>query len=305
MRTFVAAVVACSLTPAAVDAQMIRAKDGDIILVENDDKVRIVRRRQAHVRVLHKAEQQWVLVLADWMGVPGGADGRVDWAYSFRELTGAWPLGERWEGTAYLDDYDMAGNSFNSGLGLTTSGGLIQLLSSAPPARNFGTDRPFVDPAAIAMLTFRFASRGIESGSFDIAEQRALASLAQETTGGTITTTHPGGIRTSIGMSISTAPDTPAPTQPVRVGGNLKAPTKIKHVDGVTPEMARQSGVSGMVILEIIIGTDGTVQNAKVLRSIPLLDDAAVAAVKQWVYEPSHLNGRPVSVIMTATVAFR
>jgi periplasmic protein TonB len=58
------------------------------------------------------------------------------------------------------------------------------------------------------------------------------------------------------------------------------------------------------VILEITIGPDGRVSDAKVLRSIPLLDAAALDAVRKWRYEPTLLNGAPVPVIMTVTVNF-
>ena len=58
------------------------------------------------------------------------------------------------------------------------------------------------------------------------------------------------------------------------------------------------------MILEIVIGADGAVSNARVLRSIPLLDQAALDAVRQWRYEPTLLNGGPTPVIMTATVNF-
>jgi protein TonB len=62
--------------------------------------------------------------------------------------------------------------------------------------------------------------------------------------------------------------------------------------------------VQGVVIIEATIGSDGRVQNARVLRSIPLLDEAALDAVKQWRYEPTLQNGVPVPVIMTVTVQF-
>jgi protein TonB len=58
------------------------------------------------------------------------------------------------------------------------------------------------------------------------------------------------------------------------------------------------------VIIEAIIGPDGRVQEAKVLRSIPLLDAAALDAVRQWQFTPTLLNGVPVPVIMTVTVNF-
>ena len=60
-----------------------------------------------------------------------------------------------------------------------------------------------------------------------------------------------------------------------------------------------------MVIIEAVIGTDGRVTDAKVLRSIALLDQAALDAVRTWQYTPTLLNGMPVSVIMTVVVQFR
>jgi protein TonB len=62
--------------------------------------------------------------------------------------------------------------------------------------------------------------------------------------------------------------------------------------------------VQGVVILEVIIGSDGKVQDARVLRSIPLLDQAAVDAVRQWEFTPTLLNGSPVPLVMTVTVQF-
>jgi protein TonB len=94
------------------------------------------------------------------------------------------------------------------------------------------------------------------------------------------------------------------PNQPVRVGGSIKAPTQISKVQPVYPAVAQSARVSGVVILEALIGVDGRVADAKVLRSIPLLDQAAVDAVRQWVYTPTLLNGVPVPVIMTVTVTF-
>ena len=94
-----------------------------------------------------------------------------------------------------------------------------------------------------------------------------------------------------------------APPQ-VRVGGDIKEPKKIKDVKPVYPEAAKAAGVQGIVIIEIMIGTDGAVNEAKVLRSVPELDRAAVDAVMQWKYTPTLLNGEPVKVIMTVTVTF-
>ena len=59
-----------------------------------------------------------------------------------------------------------------------------------------------------------------------------------------------------------------------------------------------------MVILDALIAEDGSVRDVKVLRSVPLLETAAVEAVRQWRFTPTLLNGLPVQVIMTVTVTF-
>jgi protein TonB len=94
------------------------------------------------------------------------------------------------------------------------------------------------------------------------------------------------------------------PGQPVRVGGQVRAPGQLRKVNPVYPQEAQDARVQGVVILETMIGNDGRVSNAKILRSIPLLDQAALDAVRQWEYEPTLLNGAPVPVIMTVTVQF-
>ena len=75
MKRMLVALVAISLLPLGVAAQTIRAKEGDVILVENNDKVKIIHRRHANVRILHNAAQRWVIVLADYLS-PGAADVR-------------------------------------------------------------------------------------------------------------------------------------------------------------------------------------------------------------------------------------
>ena len=89
---------------------------------------------------------------------------------------------------------------------------------------------------------------------------------------------------------------------PVRVGGQIKAPTKIKDVKPVYPAIARSARVAGVVTIEATIGADGKVIDAKVVRSVPLLDQAALDAVRQWEYTPTLLNGVPVPVVVTVTI---
>jgi protein TonB len=90
----------------------------------------------------------------------------------------------------------------------------------------------------------------------------------------------------------------------LHVGGNIKPPTKIKDVRPVYTPLAREAGVTGVVIVEVRIGTDGSVEEAHVLKSIPLLDEAALDAVKQWRFVPTLMNGNPVPIIMTVTINF-
>lgn len=102
------------------------------------------------------------------------------------------------------------------------------------------------------------------------------------------------------------APPSPDPSvKAVRVGGSIREPRKIRSVNPVYPEIAKQARVQGVVILEATISPRGHVTAVRVLRGIPLLDEAAIDAVKQWVYEPTLLNGVPVPVIMTVTVNYK
>jgi protein TonB len=100
---------------------------------------------------------------------------------------------------------------------------------------------------------------------------------------------------------IAAGPPGPAP---VRVGGNIRAPVQVKRVPPLYPPAALAEGVKGVVILEAVIGADGRVTDVRVLRSIPLLNQAAIDAVRQWEYQPTLMNGVPVAVIMTVTVVF-
>jgi len=91
---------------------------------------------------------------------------------------------------------------------------------------------------------------------------------------------------------------------PLQAGRDVKPPRKIRDAKPIFPQPALDARTWGVVILEILIGTDGKVQDTTVLRSIPLLDAAAVTAVRQWEFTPTLLNGLPVPVLMTVTVNF-
>jgi protein TonB len=106
---------------------------------------------------------------------------------------------------------------------------------------------------------------------------------------------------------VDTAPPPPPPAPPpiIHVGGNVRPPQKVTDAAPVYPQLARLAHVEGVVILEAVIGDDGAVRDVRVLRSIPLLDEAAEEAVRQWRFTPTLLNGEPVPVVMTVTVAFK
>ena len=91
---------------------------------------------------------------------------------------------------------------------------------------------------------------------------------------------------------------------PIRVGGQIKPPTKVKDVKPVYPAIARSARVAGAVVIAATIDEEGKVIDAKVVRSIPLLDQAALDAVQQWEYMPTLLNGVPVPVLVTVTINF-
>jgi TonB family protein len=93
--------------------------------------------------------------------------------------------------------------------------------------------------------------------------------------------------------------------EPVRATGDIKPPKLIKKVEPFYPESARKAEIEGTVILEATTDIYGRVQRVKILRSIPELDQAAIDAVKQWVYEPKIIDKKPRGVIFTVTVVFK
>lgn len=92
--------------------------------------------------------------------------------------------------------------------------------------------------------------------------------------------------------------------RPLHIGGDLRPPRKLSHLVPPYPELARRAGVGGTVVVQCVIGVDGRVSEAQVLRGHPLLDAAALEAVRQWRYEPTRLNGTAVPVVMTVSVTF-
>ena len=82
------------------------------------------------------------------------------------------------------------------------------------------------------------------------------------------------------------------------------APRKTADARPLYPDIARTAHVEGTVVIEAVLDTTGRVTQLRVVKSVPLLDQAALDAVRQWRYTPSVYGGHPVSVLMTITIRF-
>jgi protein TonB len=104
--------------------------------------------------------------------------------------------------------------------------------------------------------------------------------------------------------SIPPPPPPPFAEGILRVGGEITAPRKIFDAAPVYPEAAKAAGVQGIIIAEVLLDVAGNVADIRLLRTNPLLQDAALDAIWQWRYEPALLNGEAVPMVMTVTVNF-
>ncbi len=116
----------------------------------------------------------------------------------------------------------------------------------------------------------------------------------------------PAGVGVDTGIATLATPPAPEPSRPttVRIAQLPEPPRKIVDVRPAYPDIARKARVEGTVILESVLDTSGNVTQLRVIRSVPLLDQAALDAVRQWKYTPTQYGGRPVSVLMTITIRF-
>lgn len=179
-------------------------------------------------------------------------------------------------------------------------------LPPPPPARRAAEPAPRKDaaPARTSSLTAPVAPRA-EMKPEDVIEPAPPAIAAAHVDEGV-----PGGVDEGVpggivgGVLERAAVDELAPASAVRVGGAIKEPRKLKNVAPVYPAVAARGKVEGVVILEIAIQPNGHVEDVRVLRGIPLLDEAAVDAARQWVFAPTLFRGVPVSVMMTVSVRF-
>jgi protein TonB len=94
------------------------------------------------------------------------------------------------------------------------------------------------------------------------------------------------------------------PPGAIMIGPMVQAAKLINRVEPIYPDAARAAGIEGDITVQVTIGEDGSVDDAKVVDGNPVLAAAAIKAVWQWKYQPTLLNGQPVKVYTTVTVSF-
>jgi TonB family protein len=154
-----------------------------------------------------------------------------------------------------------------------------------PPSARYIADREYVGPDAFAYRATVRDGEGVE---------RVMTVRVEVDVRPTPFDRTPGVTRVIVLL----------PVGPIRVGNDVPVPRKIKDVRPTYPPDAQTARVQGVVVLDATIDPDGKVSTARVVRSIPLLDAAAVAAVRQWEFTPTFIDGRAVPVITTVTVNF-
>lgn len=146
-----------------------------------------------------------------------------------------------------------------------------------------------IDPPSIAPMN----PAGADGGD-------AVRSLLREITNGEAEQ----GSRQLLPPAPPVPPPAPVEPQPIRRGGSLQQADLIHQVLPSYPPLARQARIQGVVVLEAVINKEGAIETLRVVSGHPLLNQAAIDAVKQWMYRPTLLNGEPVAVITTITVSF-
>jgi len=114
----------------------------------------------------------------------------------------------------------------------------------------------------------------------------------------------PGANAAPLAGAMAAAGSSAAPPNSLVVGAAVQAANLLTKVMPVYPPLARQARIQGHVVMNAVIGKDGTVQNLSLVSGHPLLAPAAMEAVKQWTYKPTLLNGQPVDVSTQIDVNF-
>lgn len=173
--------------------------------------------------------------------------------------------------------------------------------SAAPKRSALSVERQFVAPRFIPRQVARVTE---QPGENDL----GAATLPGEGVPGGV----PGGVAGGViggGLSgpVPPAPIDSAPKEPIRVGGAVKAPRLIYGPEPVYPVLARHSKVSGAVVIDAVVDTQGNVVDMRIVSGNPILVMPAMEALRHWKYEPTILGGKafPVRLFVTITFALK
>jgi protein TonB len=181
----------------------------------------------------------------------------------------------------------------------------------SPASATTAPSRPAAAPKRVAQATLPAAPAPLANEP-EAAPVEAPAGIAPESAAGSgsllgvsdgVEGGAVGGIPGGVSGGVVAQPSAPNDA-PLQVGRDVKAPKKLKDVRPSFPSTAMAARVQGTVIIEIMIGPDGRVHSTQLLKSVPLLDAAALEAVRQWEYAPTTVDGKAVAVLMTVTVHF-
>lgn len=180
----------------------------------------------------------------------------------------------------------------------------VATTSTAPPTDTAPpSSEPAGEPGGVPGGVAGGVAGGVEGGTVGGVVGGQLGGQLGGVVGGT-----PGGTVGGTGTEPAPAPAPPPPppsNEPLRVGGDVKAPIVTRRVQPKYTESARSARVTGVVIVEAVIDKNGNVDEARILKGLPMgLGEEAVAAVKQWKFKPGTLNGAAVPVIFDLTVNF-
>ena len=185
------------------------------------------------------------------------------------------------------------------------------LVAPPPPPRN--EVRVVAEPKASLFDNDKLvAPRAIPKHVQILKEAPEESTGAEGAPGGVLGGVPGGTLGGELGGILSSGnPPVPPPRKPVksngpvRVGGRVQAPALVRRVNPIYPPLAKATRTQGTVVLDCIIDKHGNITQMKLVSGQPLLVQAAFAAVQQWKYQPTLLNGSPVAVEMHVTVIFQ
>jgi TonB family protein len=134
-------------------------------------------------------------------------------------------------------------------------------------------------------------------------DEHLNVSTRNDQDGSVIFTITAPGANPNVGYGFSSEPQPPVPGR-ITIGGNVQQSKLVQQQRPVYPPLAKQARISGVVKLAVVLAKDGTVSDIKVISGHPLFIPSTLEAVKNWVYQPTLLNGQPVEVATQIDVNF-